>query len=1344
LASGVSLISGTLSYWPVANPSDVHVLNTNATSGTLGTFDATLLANGQYTVRLDAVASDCTGQRNEIVLTVMGENKPGRLITTTTDLKIPLAGMPLTISRVYDSLDRGRVEDFGNGWKLSTNVGLEVDRLKNVTLTVDGQRKTFFFAPTASGSVLFSWLLLPGFQPQAGLHGTLTSDGCSALVQVVGDVICAFGGDFVPNTYTYTDPAGRAFRISSNGQLQSIKDLNGVTLTFAANGITSSAGGVVVPFVRDGQGRITQITDPAGNHYNYSYDTSGNLTSISLPATANPATNTYTTDHLLLSQTDPRGNSVSQTFDSSGRLQTSTNADGTTQYSYNISTNTTTTTFPDGGVRVETDASFGKPLSITDPMNRNTSYTYDSNQNMLTKSVPFRTWTYTYDANGFQTSVKDPLNHIRSTVYNQFGEPTSITDGVGNVTTVTYDSLFNPIHANDSLGQIMASTFDAAGNPVTQTDANGRTTTFAYDSRGNLIQKTDPLNRITSYAYDSMDRVISETDPRQHTTTYAYDGLGRLLSKTDALNHTTIYTYDNNGNKLTEKDALNHQTSYQYDALNRLTQITYPDNTAKQYTYNFRGDKLTETDQSGRVTQYQYNLAGQITQVTYAFGTPEAGTVQYTYDSLGRRRTVVDERGLPSVTYNYDDAFRVTSTVDAVNRTTSYGYDAADRRTSITDSANHTTQFAYDARNRQTTVTYPDTTTTAYTYDGVGHRLTMTDQGGKVTTYAYDNAGELTSVTDALNHATQYGYDPSGNLTSITDANNHTTSFQYDSLNRRILRSLPLGQSETKSYDAVGNVSAQTDFNGKTTTFTYDTLNRLLSKIPDASLGQPTISFTYTPAGKRSTMVDATGTNTYTYDNRDRLLTKATPQGTLTYTYDLHGNLLTLKSSNANGASAIYTYNNVNQLTNAGDDRLFSHGGFSSGFIGYGYNTAGLVSNYQYPNGVATNFTYNTLNRLTQVTTSKGSTTLSNFTYTLGAAGNRNNVLELNSRNVAYGYDDTYRLTSETITADPASNNGVVNYTYDNIGNRTAMTSTLGAVPGGTFSYDNNDRLSIDSYDANGNTISSAGISYVYDFENRLLMRGAITMVYDGDGNRVSQTVGGTTTKYLVDDLNPTGYNQVIDELVGGVVNRTYMYGYNRIDQERLVGSTWTPSFYGYDGHGNVRFLTSTPGVVTDTYQFDAFGNQIASAGATPNNYLFSGEQFDNNIALYYLRARYYRMPTGRFLTMDPMLGTSCCKSRSCLFGGDSYAYASNDPVNRIDPSGRADFLEYLSNLVSKIRVRIAVLRMAQEDVCLSLYSAEVLDCSTILDPALRDACLIRAQLNLFRCQEGLPPFPDF
>jgi len=501
---------------------------------------------------------------------------------------------------------------------------------------------------------------------------------------------------------------------------------------------------------------------------------------------------------------------------------------------------------------------------------------------------------------------------------------------------------------------------------------------------------------------------------------------------------------------------------------------------------------------------------------------------------------------------------------------------------------------------------------------------------------------------------------------------------------------------------------------GKTTTYTYDTLNRLLTKVPDASLSEPTVTFTYTPTGKRATMADASGSTTYTYDNRDRMVTEATPEGTLNYTYDAHGNVLTLASSNTNGASQSYTYDALNRLASVVDNRLLAQGA-ASGTTSYTYDAAGNLLNYTDPNSVQTTDTYDALNRLTNLVSAKTGTNLASYAYTVGAAGNRTNVLELNSRNVAYAYDNIYRLTSEAVTADPGGENGTVNYTsYDNVGNRLAMTSTLNAVPGGTFTYDQNDRLTTDTYDNDGNTVSS-GIADTYDFENHMLTHGAVTMVYDGDGNRVSETVGGTggvTTQYLIDDRNPTGLTQVMDEVVNGAVTKTYAYGLQRISENQQIGGTWTPSFYGYDGHGNVRFLTNAAGAITDTYTYDAFGLLTATTGSTPNAYTYSGERFDQNIGLFHLRARDYNPLTGRFETMDPAAGDILNPATL-----HKYVYAGNNPVNAIDPTGRG-FIENWS-----IRIWIFT------QITIPLYlqtpqgKAAVLLGGTILNLALTEKC---------------------
>jgi RHS repeat-associated protein len=57
---------------------------------------------------------------------------------------------------------------------------------------------------------------------------------------------------------------------------------------------------------------------------------------------------------------------------------------------------------------------------------------------------------------------------------------------------------------------------------------------------------------------------------------------------------------------------------------------------------------------------------------------------------------------------------------------------------------------------------------------------------------------------------------------------------------------------------------------------------------------------------------------------------------------------------------------------------------------------------------------------------------------------------------------------------------------------------------------------------------------------------------------------------------------------------------------------------------------------VTDSYEYDAFGNSFTKQGATPNNYLYRGELFDADLGLYYLRHRYMNPLTGRFMSPTP------------------------------------------------------------------------------------------------------------
>ncbi len=131
-----------------------------------------------------------------------------------------------------------------------------------------------------------------------------------------------------------------------------------------------------------------------------------------------------------------------------------------------------------------------------------------------------------------------------------------------------------------------------------------------------------------------------------------------------------------------------------------------------------------------------------------------------------------------------------------------------------------------------------------------------------------------------------------------------------------------------------------------------------------------------------------------------------TPEGTLNYTYDAHANLLTIVSSNTNGASMTYTYDVLNRLASALDNRVAAQGGPSAPTT-HSYDPAGNLSGYAYSTGLQTGNVFDPLNRLAQTcvaTTSpacSAGTKLASYAYTLGNAGNRTNVLELNNRNVA-------------------------------------------------------------------------------------------------------------------------------------------------------------------------------------------------------------------------------------------------------------------------------------------------------------------------------------------------------
>jgi RHS repeat-associated protein len=261
---------------------------------------------------------------------------------------------------------------------------------------------------------------------------------------------------------------------------------------------------------------------------------------------------------------------------------------------------------------------------------------------------------------------------------------------------------------------------------------------------------------------------------------------------------------------------------------------------------------------------------------------------------------------------------------------------------------------------------------------------------------------------------------------------------------------------------------------------------------------------------------------------------------------------------------------------------------------------------------------------------------------------------------ITYEYDDLYRLVEAGY-----SSGEWYGYDYDAVGNRLTQEVAGGRVT--QYEYDDANRLTgVDSqayaWDENGNLVWDGVFSYTYDAANRLVevTNGitAVEYVYNGDGRRVAQVVGGVETRYTLDVA--AGLEQVLVEETGGVAT-TYLYGMGRI-AAREGGGAWR--YYLHDGLGNVRAETSAAGTLLAVRSFSPFGEPIQGGdGGTPWGY--TGEQWDGVASLLFLRARYYSPVPGRFVSKDPFAGYGMRPQTL-----NRYAYATNNAVNFADPSG--------------------------------------------------------------------------
>ncbi|RLG24215.1 hypothetical protein DRN85_08035 [Methanosarcinales archaeon] len=703
-----------------------------------------------------------------------------------------------------------------------------------------------------------------------------------------------------PNTTDYPNGLTTTYAYDGNHNLVTITDPNGqtyLTITYDANDMVQSqtygGGNYALSYIPDSNEAM--VTDRSGFNTVTIYNSMGCAVSrtIYTKGLRDGDPNSYTTtyernsDMEITRETFPAGNYIDYTFDSNGNLLSISREPNNGEP--NI---VTTYTY---------ESKFNFVKTITDPRGNVTTYTYDY-EDPIYGTEAGNLMKITYPA---VTTPNGRENPVVEFTYNEYGQVETTTAlcgiacGNGPVRKYEYYNDANDLNnygrlwkeivdynETDGLNITTEYKYDVVGNAIEVNDPNGNITRFAYNSLDQLTKVTSPLNYITNLSYNKCKKLsqierVRPNDPNQ-ITSYAYEKLGKLQTITDALGNVTTFGYDKNENKNLVTDAEGNSTSYVHDERNLLWKTTDGNGGVTECSYDLNGNYKQIKDARGNTTKYEYDGFDRLVKITYAnessdiFGYDAASnliswknrsdeTIYYEYDALNRL-IVKNRPGDPNITYLYDVAGRVVEVNDGGD-VTEYSYDRIGRVSDVHDIENRVVSYEYDSRGLRTKLVYPDSSYITYEYDALSRLRRIKDQAGDVLAeYGYDELSRRTLLELDNDANAVYEYDLANRLTNLTNnfdgAGSSTIDYIHDKVGNRL--TMTVGYTDEHSYY-------------------YDSLYQLTDvNYPDYS----TVAYSYDKLGNRTSVVNG-GTKDYSSNS----LNQYASVGGTNYSYDDNGNL---------------------------------------------------------------------------------------------------------------------------------------------------------------------------------------------------------------------------------------------------------------------------------------------------------------------------------------------------------------------------------------------------------------------------------------------------------------------